>query len=95
MIPKDLDEKKEEIIRIAKKHGVLSVRLFGSFARGEETRGSDIDLLVTVGSWHSRWFPGGLVADLEELTGRNVDIVEEEVLSPDIKKKIIQESILL
>lgn len=95
MIPKDIDEKKEDITRIAKKHGVLSVRLFGSFARGEQTRGSDIDLLVTVGPMHSRWFPGGLVADLEELTGRNVDIVEEDVLSPDIKKKIIQESILL
>lgn len=95
MIPKDIDEKKEEITKIAKKHGVLSVRLFGSMARGEATNKSDIDLLVTVGPRHSRWFPGGLVADLEELTGRNVDIVEEDVLAPDLKKKIIQESILL
>jgi predicted nucleotidyltransferase len=35
------------------------------------------------------------VADLEELTGRNVDIVEEDFLSSDLRKKIIHESILL
>jgi len=95
MIPLDIREHKDEILRIAKKHGVLSIRVFGSFARGEETNESDIDLLITVGPEHSRWFPGGLVADLEELTGRSVDVVEEDVLTPDIRKKIIQESILL
>ena len=95
MIPRDINEKRGEIVRIAQKHGVLSVRLFGSCARGDAKDESDVDLLITVGSKHSRWFPGGLVADLEELIGRHVDVVEEDVLSPDTRQKILLESVLL
>jgi uncharacterized protein len=95
MIPEDINKKREDIIRIARSHGVLTVRLFGSFARGDSHTSSDIDLLITVGPNHSRWFPGGLVADLEDLIGRRVDVVEEEALSSDVKNKIIRESVLL
>lgn len=95
MLPQEIHQKREEIVRIARRHGVLSVRLFGSYARGEQQITSDIDLLVTVGTDHSRWFPGGLVADLEDLTGHRVDVIEEEALSPEVKKRIIMESVLL
>jgi predicted nucleotidyltransferase len=40
-----LQEKKEEIIQIAAKHGAYNLRIFGSVARGEETETSDIDFL--------------------------------------------------
>jgi uncharacterized protein len=61
MLSKEISQIREEIIRITQKHVVLSVRIFGSWARGEERDTSDIDLLITVGQNHSRWFPGGLV----------------------------------
>jgi|GEM_PF-4642005 len=64
MIPTEIIQKRDKILQIARKHGVLSVRIFGSFARGEANNGSDVDLLITVGPDHSRWFPGGLVMDL-------------------------------
>lgn len=95
MIPKDIIEKRAEIFQIARKHGVLSIRLFGSCARGDAGSESDIDLLITVGPEHSRWFPGGLVADLEELMGRSVDVVEEDILSSDVRSKILRESVPL
>ncbi|MBC7084620.1 MAG: nucleotidyltransferase domain-containing protein, partial [Firmicutes bacterium] len=41
-----LKEKREEILRIAAKHGARNVRVFGSVARGEADEESDIDFLV-------------------------------------------------
>ncbi len=44
-----LQEKRDSVLEVAKRHGVTSVRVFGSVARGEESPESDIDLLVTTG----------------------------------------------
>ncbi len=77
-----LREKREEIIRLVARHGAGNVLVFGSVARGEETTNSDIDLLVDVTGEPSPWFPGGLVADLEELLGRPVQVVVRRSLAP-------------
>lgn len=95
MVIYKIQEKRSEILNIAKRHGVISIRVFGSYARGEASEQSDIDFLIKVGPEHSRWFPGGLVADLEELIGKTIDVVEEDVLSDDLRKKILNESIPL
>ena len=63
---------------------VLKAWLFGSYARGEETPWSDMDILVQ----YDRNQPIGLLkivsmqADLEDLLGREVDLVEEGTLRP-------------
>ena len=41
-----LQEKREDILRIAEKHGAFNVRVFGSVARGEAGPDSDVDFLV-------------------------------------------------
>jgi hypothetical protein len=51
-----LRAKREEILRIAEKHGARNVRLFGSVAHGEATATSDIDLLVDTAEQTSPWF---------------------------------------
>ena len=61
--------KREQILRLARKHGVIGVRCFGSMARGNAGPHSDVDRLVEAGLDPSPWFPGGLVAELEELLG--------------------------
>ena len=67
---------------------VLKAWLFGSFARGEETEDSDVDVLVKF----DRSFPIGLLAyirmhrELEERLGRKVDLVEEGTLRPAAQK---------
>jgi len=55
-----LQEKRQDILVIATKHGAFNVRIFGSVARGEETEKSDIDFLVDYDLKQiSPWFPGG------------------------------------
>ena len=90
-----LHETREEIQRIATKHGAYNVRVFGSFARGEAGPQSDLDLLISVGSKTTPWFPGGLVSDLEQLLGRRVDVVTEKGVSPLIRDRVLNEAVPL
>ena len=91
-----LETKRDEIIKIATKHGAYNVRVFGSVARGEETPNSDIDFLVDYDlAKISPWFPGGLLADLEDLLGCKVDIVTEKGLHDLIRERILTEAIKL
>ena len=90
-----LKVKREEILKISAKHGAFNVRVFGSAARGEAGKGSDIDLLVEVGANRTPFFSGGLLADLEDLLGRKVDVVTEEGLHWYIREKVIKEAVPL
>lgn len=88
-----LKEKREEILRLAAKHGAYNVRVFGSVARGQARPDSDVDLLVEMGREHSPFFPGGLLADLEDLLGCKVDIVTEAALFWPIREKVLKEAV--
>jgi predicted nucleotidyltransferase len=90
-----LADKREEILRIAARHGAFNVRVFGSMARGEAQPESDVDFLVDVGPDHSAFFPGGLVADLEDLLGRRVDVVEPAGLHWYLRDKILKQAVPL
>ena len=90
-----LADKREGNLRIGSKHGARNIRVFGSFARGEAGPNSDVDLLVDVEPVHTSWFPGGLLVDLEEYLGRNVDIVEPEGLHWYIRDRILKEAVPL
>lgn len=91
-----LADKKTQILAICDRHGAYNVRVFGSVARGEATNDSDIDLLVDYElSKISPWFPGGLLADLEDLLGRKIDIVTEKSLHYLIKDRVLKEAISL
>lgn len=94
-IPEIVKEKRGEILKIAAKHGAYNIRIFGSVAREEASPQSDIDFLVEVGPRHSSFFPGGLLADLEELLGRKVDIVTPNGLHWFIKDRVLKEAIPL
>jgi len=87
--------KRDRILELARRHGVTRVRLFGSMARGDARPDSDVDLLVDVGPNPSPWFPGGLVAELEELLGRRVQIVTEHGLDHLLRDQILQEAVTL
>ena len=90
-----LKEKRQDILRVAERHGAYNVRVFGSVARGEASPESDVDFLVEVGPVHSSWFPAGLMADLENLLGRKVDVVTEAALHWYIRDRILKEAVLL
>ena len=60
---------------IAASYGVKSLSLFGSYARGEATDDSDVDLLLDWSGISSGWAIGGLYADLCEALGKELDMV--------------------
>ena len=88
-----VQSKREEILRLARRHGVI--RVFGSMARGDAGPQSDVDLLVEVGPNLSPWFPGGLVAELEELLGRRVQVVTERGLDELLRERVLEEAVVL
>jgi hypothetical protein len=87
--------KREAILWIAQQHGVSRIRVFGSVARGEANEDSDVDLLIEVAGPTSPWFPGGLVAELEALLGRRVDVVEPNALREGLRDRVLQEAVPL
>ena len=90
-----LQSRRDEILRLAAKHGADNVRIFGSVARGEDNETSDVDFLVNAGPNRTPFFPGGLLADLEELLGRRVEIVTEKGLHWYIREQVLKEAIPL
>jgi predicted nucleotidyltransferase len=90
-----LQEKREDILRIAAKRGAYNVRVFGSFARGEADSKSDIDILVDMEPGRSLFDFGGLLMDFQDLLGHNVDVVTERGLRERIRERVLQEAIAL
>jgi len=85
----------EEILRIAAKHGAYNVRVFGSVARGDALPDSDVDLLVDVGPNRTPFFPGGLIADLQDLLGRRVEVVTERGLHLHLRDRVLRQAVPL
>jgi uncharacterized protein len=90
-----LQEKREEILRIASKRGAKNIRVFGSVARGEADSESDIDLLVDLEPGRSLFDLGGLLMDLQDLLDHKVDIVTERGLRERIRERVLREAVPL
>ena len=87
-----IQDKKEQILALAAKHGALNVRVFGSVANGTANEESDIDFLVDLEQDRSLFDLGGLLMDLQQLLNRNVDVVTENGLHWYIKDRILSEA---
>ncbi|MBI3336263.1 nucleotidyltransferase family protein [Candidatus Peregrinibacteria bacterium] len=79
-------------IRIANKYGAKHVRVFGSFARGEQTKKSDVDLLVRMPKGTTLFDLAGLKIDLEKELRRKVDIVQDHCVKPSLRSSILSEA---
>ncbi|AMM31930.1 Cro/Cl family transcriptional regulator [Sinomonas atrocyanea] len=79
-------EKRGQIIAIARKHKASNVRVFGSAARGDDTSGSDLDLLVTLAPDATVFDLAEFTVELEEMTGLHVDVVSEGGLRPGVNR---------
>ncbi len=90
-----LKAKREEILRVAARHGALNVRVFGSVARGDARPDSDVDFLIELERGRSLLDHAGLLVDLEELLGRKVDVVTERGLRPRIRDRVLSEAVPL
>ena len=90
-----LTERRSEILGLAERYHTGDVRVFGSVARGQNTEGSDVDLLVKPGKHCSLFDLGGLLEDLQELLGCWVDLVTEDGLKPRLRERVLKEAIPL
>lgn len=94
-LAKPIEEHRDKILAIARRHGALKVRVFGSMARGEATSSSDVDFLVDLEEGRDLFDLGAMLMDLQDLLGRQVDTVTEQALHPRIREKVIQEAVPL
>ena len=90
-----LKGKREEILRIASKHGARNVRVFGSAARGDAGEDSDVDFLVEFEPGTSLLQHGAMIAELEELLGRGVDVAPEKTLHERLRERVLREAVPL
>jgi predicted nucleotidyltransferase len=88
-----LEERREEILRLAAKYGARNVRVFGSVARGEADEVSDIDFLVEMEPGRSLLDLGGLQVELETVMGCHVDVVTEKGLKTRIRGRVLAEAV--
>lgn len=90
-----IKSKHDDILRIAKKHGATSVRLFGSVARGEVRESSDVDFLVEMRRGSTLLDIIAIKQDMEDLLGVKVDVVTKASLSPYLRNDILKEAVNL
>ena len=76
-----IEELKRLIIPILIKYGVDKAYLFGSYARGEATSNSDIDILIKRGDIRNLFELGGLYYELEKILSKNIDVITEETFT--------------
>ena len=88
---KELNKIKKIIIPLLKKQGVKKAGIFGSYARGEQKKNSDIDILIEV--------KGSLLdivrmeMELKKILKKKVDLITYGGISPYLKKEILNEEI--
>ncbi len=87
-----IEEKREDILRLASTYGAYNVRVFGSVARGGDTDTSDIDFLVSLEQGRSLLDQAGLLVDLQELLGRKVDVVTDDSIYWLLRRRILREA---
>lgn len=90
-----LRQKREEVLKLTHQHGASRVRVFGSVAKGEDTEGSDLDLLVEMESGRSLLDLVAIKQDLEDLLGCRVHVVTEAAVSPYLRERVLNEAIQL
>lgn len=88
-----LKEKREEILRIAARHGARNIRVFGSVVRGEADERSDIDLLIELESGRSLMEHAALVIELEDLLKCKVDVAVESGLKERVREHVLNEAV--
>jgi hypothetical protein len=92
-----MSEKIQELQRIIapilEKNGVVKASVFGSFARGDDKPDSDIDLLVELDEPKGLLFLAGLKFDLEDATGRQIDLLTYGAVNPRLEQHIYKDEV--
>lgn len=85
----------ESLVETAARYGARNVRVFGSVARGTATERSDLDLLVDMEPGRDLFDLVAFKQEIEEVLGRQVDVLTENSLSPYLREKVLREAVPL
>lgn len=88
----DLGRIKKIIIPILRKNNVVKAGIFGSYARGEQKKGSDLDIIIQPPKGMGLRFIG-LKLDLEKKIGKKVDLLTYKSISPYLKEQILGDEV--
>lgn len=80
-----------KIVRILKRHGITRAAVFGSFARGEGKKGSDIDLVIEPPGKFTLFDAVRIKGELEGSLEKEVDIITFDSISPHLKAYITRD----
>jgi len=92
MLPEKVEQR---LLPVLRRHDVIHAAIFGSFARGEAEADSDLDILVELPSTKSLLDLVALKLDLEEVLGREVDVLTYRALHPRIRERVFQEQVVI
>ncbi|MEK7655651.1 MAG: nucleotidyltransferase family protein [Patescibacteria group bacterium] len=94
-IAKDIKTIRSRSLPILRRYGVRKASIFGSFARGEQLKKSDVDVLIEPPSTMGLLALIGLQQDLEERLKREVDVVTYNSLHRRIRDRVLNEQIVI
>jgi hypothetical protein len=89
---KSINQLKSKIICVLKKYGIVRAGIFGSYARGEQKSGSDIDILIEPPKGIGFGFVG-IQFELENKLKKKVDLLSYKAIHPLLKERILKEEI--
>lgn len=89
----DRRNRRSEILEVARARGACRVRVFGSVAGGDATEVSDIDFLVDLEEGRGLLDLGGLLMDLRDLLGHDVDVVTESGLRSRVGSRALVDAV--
>jgi len=91
----EIDEIKKISVPIAQKYGVKKLALFGSYARGEQKKTSDIDFLIDKGDIQDLFVFCGFINSLEDSLGMQVDVLTYDSLKDSLIANVMDEEVVL
>ncbi len=89
---KNLEEIKSRILKVLRKNHVIRAGIFGSYARGQQKKGSDVDILVEPKESMGLQFVT-MKLELEDVLKKRVDLITYKSIHPLLKEKILREEI--
>lgn len=89
---KQLNKLKRKIVPLLKKNNVARAGIFGSYARGENKKNSDIDILIQPPKGIGFGF-AGIELELEDKLKKKVDLLSYRAIHPLLKKGILKEEV--
>ena len=90
-----LEQYQQLILPVLKRYFIKRAAIFGSFAKGDNTAHSDIDLLIEPQKDFTLFKMLQLEEEISDLVKRKVDLVEYSALKPSIKKEVLLSAITI